>query len=109
MVVFIASTAPIDGQEVQKGDWQIVAQCAAAYRANAQIADPSRTPSMKAMITDQASDYEKAAIEKYSAEKDALQDAAQKSVAAYIEKAVRRFAQQPRSAIEKFIDGCPQV
>ena len=109
IAVLVLSAGLINAQEVQKEEWQGVAECAAAYRANALIADPSRAPSMRAMITDQASDYEKAATEKFAAEKKTTPDAARKSIAAYIDKLVRRFEQQPRSVIEKFIDGCPQI
>jgi hypothetical protein len=107
--VLIVSAAPINAKEVQKEDWQKVAECAAAYRANSQIADANRAPSMRAMIADQASDYEKAAVQRYSAEKKTEQNATQKAVIAYIDKAVLNFSHQPRSAVEKFIDGCPQV
>lgn len=89
-------------------DWQALADCAAAYRANSQIRDPDRAPSMKAMISEEADDYVKAALPAYRAATRATDAKAQMALKAYVAKRARDFARQNRDAIDRFIDACPQ-
>jgi len=83
--------------------WTVLADCAAAYRANARLADPDRPAAMTAQISDVAEDYA-AAARKAHAGKDAKRD-----VAARIEAQAHRDAALPREAVERIIDACPQV
>jgi hypothetical protein len=89
--------------------WQAFADCAAAYQANARIVDPSRPASMTAMISDTAKDYEAAALDRYRQYSKIPADAAVKAVRDYIAKRTQGFGRQPRAAVEKFIDACPQT
>ena len=83
--------------------WTVLADCAAAYRANARLADPDRPAAMTAQISEVAEDYA-AAARKAHAGKDAKRD-----VAARIEAQAHRDAALPREAVERIIDACPQV
>jgi hypothetical protein len=84
--------------------WTVYADCAAAYLANARVADPDRPAAMTAQISDVAKDYEAAAQARYRPAKGA-----RRAVRARIERQARVFAGRPREAVEKIIDACPQV
>lgn len=84
--------------------WTVYADCAAAYQANARIADPDRPAAMTAQISDVAKDYEAAARAAYRPAKDAG-----RVVRARIERQATVYSAQPREVVEKIIDACPQV
>ncbi len=84
--------------------WTVYADCAAAYQANARIADPDRPASMTAQVSDVANDYAAAARARYRPAK-----AARARVQTRIERQTRLLAGQPREAVEHIIDACPQV
>ena len=88
--------------------WQVYADCAAAYLANARIADPDRPAAMTAQVSDVADDYAKAARERYRRQREVSRKAAARQVAAHIDGQARRLAAQPREAVERLIDACPQ-
>jgi len=89
--------------------WKDLADCAAAYRANSEIPDPDRAPSMKAMIADQSTDYVAAATQSYRRHAKASEAKAGRSVSEYVARRTQAFSGQPREAIEHLIDACPQV
>jgi hypothetical protein len=84
--------------------WIVYADCAAAYLANARIADPDRPAAMTAQISDVAKDYEAAARARHRPAKGAG-----RTVRTRIERQARVFSGQPRRAVERVIDACPQV
>ena len=89
-------------------DWTALADCAAAYRANAAIKDPSRAPSMRAQISDEADSYLKAALAPYRAATKQPAAKARDALKAYVVRRTPDFARQSRDAIDHFIDVCPQ-
>ncbi|MGZ6016936.1 MAG: hypothetical protein ACXWKM_14450 [Phenylobacterium sp.] len=89
-------------------DWRVYADCAAAYLANARIADPGRPAAMTSQVSDVADDYAKAARERYHRQREVSRKAAARQVGARIEAEARRLAGQPRETVEKLIDACPQ-
>ncbi len=89
--------------------WEPLADCAAAYRANSQIPDPNRAPSMKASVADEADEYAAAAVRRLRQQTKVSEGKAGRSVHAYVAKRVPEFARQPRSDVEHFIEACPQV
>lgn len=89
--------------------WQALADCAAAYQANARIADPDRPAAMTAQISDVADDYAKAAAAARRRAIPSSSTAARRAVAARAGKAATRDAALPREAVEKLIEACPQV
>jgi len=90
-------------------DWKALADCAAAYRANAGIKDPSRAPSMREQISDEADSYLKAALSPYRAATKEPEVKARGALKAYVARRTPDFARQKRDAIDHFIDACPQV
>jgi len=90
-------------------DWRTLAACAAAYRANAKVADPDRPASMTAQVSEVADDYEKAAAEAYRRAAGVRPAEARGKAAAYAARRAITFARQPRRRVEAFIDACPQV
>jgi hypothetical protein len=84
--------------------WTIYADCAAAYLANARVADPDRSAAMIAQVSDVAKDYETAARARYRPAKGASA-----AVRARIERQAQLFSGRPREAVEQVIDACPQV
>lgn len=90
-------------------EWKPLADCAAAYSANAAIKDPSRPPSMRAQISDQADSYMKAALGPYLVATKEPVVKARASLKAYVAKRTPDFAHQSRDAIDHFIDACPQT
>jgi hypothetical protein len=105
LVVVAALAWPGAGLTVAKAPARTVyADCAAAYLANARIADPDRPASMIAQVSDVANDYEAAARARYRPAKGARH-----AVHARIERQTKVFAGRPREAVERVIDACPQV
>jgi len=105
--IVLATSAP--SKETAGPRWQVLADCAAAYQANSEIADPNRLPSMRAMIADQGKDYQKAAVQEYRARAKGEGTTVDKTVNAYVNGATSRFAKEPRPVLEKIIDACPQL
>ena len=89
-------------------DWTSLAQCAGAYRANAQIKDPNRAPSMRVMISDQADMYVSAAVKRHRQVTKSSTAQAKQAVDAVLLASARRFGGMSRDALDKVIDGCPQ-
>ncbi len=92
-----------------KASWRAFADCAAAYQSNAAIADPNRTESMKAMVSDTARDYETAGIARYRETTKGSADAATKAVETRMRSQLRKYSTQPRATVEHIIDACPQT
>jgi hypothetical protein len=88
--------------------WQGYIDCAAAYRANSQIADPNRPPTMVRDMADVAADYAKAAEAAYARQSNVSADAAHNVVETQVADRTATFASRPRAQIEHFIEGCPQ-
>ena len=84
--------------------WTVSADCAAAHQANARVAVPDRPAAMIAQISDVAKDSEAAARAQYRPARHA-----RAAVGARIERQTKVFAGQPREAVERVIDACPQV
>jgi hypothetical protein len=89
-------------------DWTSLAQCAGAYQANAQIQDPDRAPSMRAMISDQAGLCVKAAVARHRLAVKSSPDQARQAVDAVVLASARRFGGMSRDALDTVIDTCPQ-
>ena len=89
--------------------WTAYADCAAAYLANARVADANRPAAMIAQVSDVANDYEAAARARYRRQLKASPAAAAGAVHARIVGQTRIFELQPREAVERIIDACPQV
>jgi hypothetical protein len=102
------ATLPASAVAAPRADWTKLAQCAAAYQANAHIADPERPASMTAMISEVGDDYRKAAIERRRQQKGGSAASSAKAVRTYVAEKSAEFGQQPRAAVERFIDACPQ-
>lgn len=109
LALTLASAPSLGLAASRQPTWKVLADCSAAYRANAQISDPDRASSMKAMISEEADDYAKAATGDYRTKMKASADRAHRRVEAYVVKRLSDYAAQPRSAIEHIIDACPQV
>jgi hypothetical protein len=106
-VIIVASSLAWPGADPAAAappGWRVYADCAAAYLANARIADPDRPAAMTAQISDVAKDYEAAARARYRPA-----TGAGRAVRTRIERQARAFYGQPREAVEKIIDACPQV
>jgi len=88
-------------------DWRAYADCAAAYRANAQLSDPDRPASMTAQISEVAADYAREAARRLA--HPASKAAARRAAEARIAGQAKRLAGQSRAAVEKLIDACPQI
>lgn len=94
-----------------KPGWEAFADCAAGYQANikSRQSDPSRTPSMRNMIQEQADDYLRAAVQAYMQARDAGEDAAAKAVNARVATAVDRFVAMDKAGeLDRFLEECPQ-
>jgi hypothetical protein len=102
-VLFIAAAAP------PKPGWRAFADCAAAYGANAGMGDPDRSPSMTAQISEVAGDYRKAAAARLRQTQKVSAATAERRVGARIGERSAVFAAQPRAAVEKVIEACPQT
>jgi hypothetical protein len=91
-----------------KVDWRALADCSAAYQVNSKLADPDRPASMTAQISDVATDYAKAAERRLRGQGGASATRVRQTVADRIETKSRLLSAQPREAVERFIDACPQ-
>jgi hypothetical protein len=90
------------------GDWKVLARCAAAYEVNAQVSDPERPATMKAMVSDVAADYRRAAEARYRKAMKASSAMAHKAVGQEVAQRVAAFRRKPRTDVEAVIDACPQ-
>ena len=90
-------------------DWTVYADCAAAYLANARLADPDRPAAMVAQVSDVADDYSAEARSRYRRQLKGSRAAAGRAVHARVERQTPLFGGQPREAVEHVIDACPQV
>jgi hypothetical protein len=88
--------------------WQGYIDCAAAYRANAQIADPNRPATMVRDMADVAADYARAAEAGYAKASGLSAEAARSTVEIQVADRTATFASRERAQIEHFIEGCPQ-
>jgi hypothetical protein len=94
--------------DTKPASWQTLARCAAAYRANAQILDPSRPHGMKMQMMDVAKDYETAAEAAFQRTRNVPASRSHDAIFAYVTKRTEAFAKQSRTQIEHFMDSCPQ-
>ncbi|HEY2358722.1 MAG TPA: hypothetical protein VGH86_14815 [Phenylobacterium sp.] len=106
---FIALGFPRGPAAAEQPRWMVLADCAAAYRANAQISDPGRPASMTTMVSEVADDYAKAAALAYRKRTKAPAAREGDVVQARIGQRTSEFRRQPRTDVEHFIDACPQV
>jgi hypothetical protein len=90
-------------------EWRAFAACAAAYEVNAQVADPDRPASMRAMVSEVANDYRRAAEDAYRGAAKASAAQAREAVAAEVARRTAVFRPKPRTDVEKVIDACPQL
>jgi hypothetical protein len=91
--------------------WEAFASCAAAYRANWQnrLSDPSRPPSMAAMINDEYEEYRQVAIARYVKDQRAAKDEATVKVDAHVNGRISEFVVMDKAGkLDAFIEGCPQ-
>lgn len=88
--------------------WRALADCAAAYAANADIADPQRAASMRASISDVGDDYAAAAVRRLRRDSKVAETKAAQTVRERVSTRKAAFAGQPRPDIERFIEACPQ-
>lgn len=94
-----------------KPSWEAFADCAAGYQANikSRESDPSRTPSMRNMIQEQADDYQRAAVRAYMQARNTGEAAATRAVNARIGTAVDRFVAMDKAGeLDRFLEECPQ-
>lgn len=89
--------------------WKVFAACAAAYEVNAQVADPDRPASMRAMVSEVAADYRTAAEGRLRQAEKLAADAAREAVAAEVADRVAEYRPKPRAEVERTIDACPQI
>jgi hypothetical protein len=109
IAIAVAAALAVSGPGLAGGTgkapvWSVYADCAAAYLANARIADPDRPAAMTAQISDVAKDYEAAARARYRPARGARQ-----AVRVRIERQAKVFSGEAREAVERVIDACPQV
>jgi hypothetical protein len=91
--------------------WEVLASCAAAYKANwrSRLADPSRPPSMAAMIHDEFEEYRQVAIAHYEKDQRASKDEAGAKVDAHVNGKIEEFIAMDRAGkLDAFIENCPQ-
>jgi hypothetical protein len=100
---------PASAEAAAPARWTALADCAAAYQANARLADPHRPASMTAQIADVASDYAKAAAHAYRQQAGRTAPHATHVVDARIATKASSFGGRPREEVERFIDACPQI
>jgi hypothetical protein len=92
--------------------WEVFANCAAAYQANVQnrLTDPNRTPAMRDSIQEESDNYKLSATQYYAKDKNAAKDEADRNVSAHVNANVARFiAMDKAGTLEAFIDNCPQL
>lgn len=108
LTLLLALTSGAQAAPPTKPGWQAFADCAAAYRANARIADPGRTASMKADISEQADDYGAAAVKRHG-DKQGSDPQGAIAVADYVRQQTVIIGRKRRADIERIIDACPQI
>ena len=99
-------------QSASAPQWEVHADCAAAYQANWQnrLSDPNRKPDMSSMIQEVSEQYKVSAIGLYLKEKRAAKDEASRSIESYIKTNIERFiAMDKVGTLEAYIDKCPQA
>jgi hypothetical protein len=104
--VAAADTAPASAPR-----WEAFASCAAAYRANWQnrLTDPSRPPSMAAMIHDEFEEYRQVAIASYEKDQRTSKDEASMKIDAHVNSKIDQFiAMDKAGKLDAFIENCPQ-
>lgn len=89
--------------------WTTLADCAAAYQANARLSDPNRPAAMTAQISDLAGDYARAAADAYRQQAARTEPRSTRAVAERIANKASTFGVRPREEVERFIDACPQI
>ena len=92
-----------------KPRWTAFADCAAAYRVNADLADPSRAATMKAMVSEEAGDYRTAALAHYRQKNPTGSTGAEQAVDGRIIASASAYARKSREQVEHVIDACPQT
>ncbi len=100
-----ASAQPQPGSASQ---WQIYASCSAAYYANWQLRQSTRSQDMSNIIQEQFEDYKVKAIGFYENELKVPPGEAAPIVDAYVTANVDRFiAMEKAGTLEAYIDRCP--
>ena len=110
--VGVAAALAVAGPALAAGPapgWSVYADCAAAYLANARLADPGRPASMTAQVSEVADDYAAAAAARYRKAHAVPAEAAQRAVRARIDRLAAAYRGQAREAVERVIDACPQT
>jgi hypothetical protein len=64
---------------------------------------------MKAMIADESNTFLKAATGRFRQEAKVSEARSDETVRTYVASRAADFGRQPRSAVEQFIEACPQV
>ena len=109
LTVFLAFACGAQAAAPAKPGWKAFADCAAAYRANSRIADPGRTATMTADISEQADDYGAAAVKRHRGGKQGPDRQGAVAVADYLRKQTVIMSGKRRADIERIIDACPQI
>jgi hypothetical protein len=89
--------------------WTAYADCAGAYRANAQVADSQRPASMTAQISEVAADYAAEAVKRWRRQAHGAQAAGRRAVETRAAQRAKVLGAQPREAVEHVIETCPQI
>jgi len=106
----LAAAAPVSASgRAATAAWPVYADCAAAYQVNAAIADPGRSASMTAQVSDVALDYSAAAAKQRQRRSGGSLAAARRIVSARVATRSKALGSMPREAVERIIDACPQV
>ncbi|HZZ32326.1 MAG TPA: hypothetical protein VFE10_10065 [Phenylobacterium sp.] len=108
-ILALAAAAPGPAPAGSAARWTAYADCAAAYLANARLADPDRPASMTAQVSDVADDYSAAAAKRLRGRRGGSAAASRHAVDARVAEQAKLFGGQPREAVEKVIDACPQL
>jgi hypothetical protein len=109
LLIGLAGLAANGPAAAKTPDWRVYADCSAAYLTNARVTDPDRPPSMTTQVTELSNDYADASRGRYRQQARATPRAALVAVRARVQSQARRYAGQPREAVERVIDACPQL
>lgn len=101
-----ACAAPIPARDNR---WAVLADCAGAYQANVTLSDPTRSAQMKAMVSEDADLYRKAAEDRYVLEPNTTAEQAKRAVAARMAAKAAALGNSSPDDVVKVIDACPQV
>ena len=88
--------------------WQVLADCAAGYRADARIKAPDRTATMSATISDRSADYVLAASDRYRRQAKVSEHQAEAYVQSYVDRKSVDFDRISRAALDRFVGACPK-